>query len=124
MVLAGGANTSLIPGMALSIAGVLQAGTHTVTVTATTQSVIQRLKQYAENQAGTGGVLQKRQDSYTSVTKDIADRIAVMEERIEKEMEVLRKKFAAMEQAQARAQGVLSSLQQMSAQMNANSGQK
>lgn len=123
-VLAGGTNTSLIPGMALSIAGVFQAGTHTVTVTATTQSVIQRLKQYAENQAGTGGVLQKRQDSYTSVTKDIADRIVMMEDRIEREMDVYRKKFAAMEQAQARAQGILSSLQQMSAQMNANSSQK
>jgi flagellar capping protein FliD len=110
--------------MSLSIAGVLQAGTHTVTVTATSQSVIQRLKQYAENQAGTGGVLQKRQDSYNAVTRDIADRIGVMEERIEREMEVYRKKFAAMEQAQARAQGILSSLQQMSAQMNANSSQK
>lgn len=124
MVLAGGTNTSLIPGMTLSIGGVLQAGTHTVTVAATTQSVVQRLKQYAENQAGTGGVLQKRQESYNSVTRDIADRIAVMEERIEREMEVYRKKFAAMEQAQARAQGILSSLQQMSAQMNANSSQK
>ncbi|MCL4241930.1 MAG: flagellar filament capping protein FliD [Dehalococcoidia bacterium] len=124
MVLAGGTNTSLIPGMTLSIGGVLQAGTHTVTVAATSQSVIQRLRQYAENQAGTGGVLQKRQESYNSVTRDIADRIAVMEERIEREMEVYRKKFAAMEQAQARAQGILSSLQQMSAQMNANSSQK
>lgn len=124
MVLAGGTNTSLIPGMTLSIGGVLQAGTHTVTVAATTQSVVQRLKQYAENQAGTGGVLQKRQESYNSVTRDIAERIAMMEERIEREMEVYRKKFAAMEQAQARAQGILSSLQQMSAQMNANSSQK
>lgn len=124
VVLAGGTNASLIPGMTLTIGGALQAGTHTVTVTASTQSVIHRLKQFAENQAGTGGVLKKRQDSYDAVTGDIADRISVMEERIEKEMEVLRKKFAAMEQAQARAQGVLSSLQQMAARMNANASQK
>lgn len=124
VVLAGGTNASLIPGMTLTIGGALQAGTHTVTVTASTQSVIHRLKQFAENQAGTGGVLKKRQDSYDAVTGDIADRISVMEQRIEKEMEVLRKKFAAMEQAQARAQGVLSSLQQMAAQMNANASQK
>lgn len=124
VVLAGGTNASLIPGMTLSIGGVLQAGTHTITVTPSTQSVIHRLKQFAENQAGTGGVLKKRQDSYDAVTSDIAERITVMEERIEKEMEVLRKKFAAMEQAQARAQGILSSLQQMAAQMNANASQK
>lgn len=124
VVLAGGTNASLIPGMTLTIGGALQAGTHTVTVTASTQSVIHRLKQFAENQAGAGGVLKKRQDSYDAVTGDIADRISVMEQRIEKEMEVLRKKFAAMEQAQARAQGVLSSLQQMAAQMNANASQK
>jgi flagellar hook-associated protein 2 len=124
VVVAGGTNASLIPGMTLTIGGVLQAGTHTVTVTASTQSVIQRLKQFAENQAGTGGVLKKRQDSYDAVTRDISERITLMEERIEKEMEVLRKKFAAMEQAQARAQGVISSLQQMAAQMNANASQK
>jgi len=113
IVTAGSTNTSLIPGMSLSIAGVFQAGTHTVSVTATRQSVIQRLQQFAENQSGVGGVLAKRQESYTSVTSDIADRITVMEERIEKEMEVLRKKFAAMEQAQARAQSVISTLQKL-----------
>lgn len=119
-VVAGGTNTTLIPGMTLTIGGTLQTGTHTVTVSASTQSVIQRLKQFAEIQSGAGGVLQKRQDTYDKLTSDIADRIIKMEERIENEMEVLRKKFAAMEQAQARAQGILSSLTQMMNQMNAN----
>lgn len=122
--IAGGTNSTLIPGMTFTIAAVLQAGTHTINVAPTTQSVIQRLQQFAENQSGVGGVLAKRQETYDKVTGDIADRIAIMEERIEKEMEVLRKKFAAMEQAQARAQGVISSLQQMAAQMSANSNSK
>ena len=119
-VVAGGTNTTLIPGMTLTIGGVLQTGTHTINVAASTQSVLQRLKQFAEIQSGAGGVLQKRQDTYDKVTKDIGDRIVKMEERIDNEMEFLRKKFAAMEQAQAQAQGVLSSLTQMMNQMQAN----
>lgn len=110
-VLAGGTNNTLIPGMTLNIAGIFQAGSHTVTVAASKQSVIHRLQQFAEIQSGVGGVLAKRQETYDNVTSDIADRIAVLEDRIDKEMEVLRKKFAAMEQAQARAQSVISSLQ-------------
>ena len=62
-VVAGGSTTILIPGMTLQIGPVLQAGSHTVTVTASSQSVIQRLKQFSEIQAGAGGVLQKRQDA-------------------------------------------------------------
>lgn len=119
-VVAGGTNTTLVPGMTLTIGATLQTGTHTVTVGATTQSVMHRLKQFAEIQAGAGGVLQKRQDTYDTITSDIADRILSLEERIDKEMEFMRKKFAAMEQAQAQAQGILASLTQVMNQMNAN----
>lgn len=114
-VAANGSTTLLIPGMTVNVGALLQAGTSTITVAPSSQSVVQRLKQFAEVQAGAGGVLQKRQDSITAVTTDIADRIDKVQTRITNEMEVLRKKFAAMEQAQAKAQGIISTLQQQAA---------
>ena len=105
---ANGSTNILIPGMSLSIGPLLQLGTHTVTVSPSSQSVVQRLKQFSELQAGAGGVLQKRQDAFNNINTDIAKRIEVVQERIEKEMEVLRKKFAAMERAQANAQSLIS----------------
>lgn len=113
-VTANGSTTLLIPGMTVNV-GALQAGTTTITVAPSSQSVVQRLKQFAEVQAGAGGVLQKRQDAITAVTTDISDRIDKVQERITHEMETLRKKFAAMEQAQARAQSIISTLQQQAA---------
>ena len=122
VVVAGGTNTSLIPGMTLAIAPAFQAGAHTVAVSAAESSVIQRLRQYAQVQTGAGGVLDKRNQTYTRIGEDIADRIATMESRIEHEMELLRKKFASMEQAQARAQGIIAQLQQTATRIS-SSGQ-
>ncbi|MEO8538880.1 MAG: flagellar filament capping protein FliD [bacterium] len=119
-VSANGATTLLIPGMTVNIGALLQAGTHTVTVAPSSQSVIQKLKQFADIQAGAGGVLQKRQESITKVTTDIADRIDKVQTRITNEMEVLRKKFAIMEQAQAKAQGIISGLQAQAAKSSNN----
>jgi len=118
-VTANGGTTLLIPGMTVNV-GALQAGTTTVTVAPSSQSVVQRLRQFTEIQSGAGGVLQKRQDAITAVTTDIADRIDKVQERITNEMEVLRKKFAAMEQAQARAQGIIATLQQQAAKSSNN----
>ena len=111
-VSANGSTTILIPGMTVQVGPVLQAGTHTISVAASSQSVIQRLKQFSEVQAGAGGVLQKRQDAFQKISDDIAKRIDQVTERIEREMEVLRKKFAAMERAQAASQNLIQQLQQ------------
>jgi flagellar capping protein FliD len=122
-VTANGSTTLLIPGMSVDIGPVLQAGTHTISVTASSQSVIQRLKQFSEIQAGAGGVLQKRQDAFNNIDADIQKRIDVVTERIEKEMERMRKKFAAMERAQANAQALISTLQATTAKLTASSDQ-
>ncbi|WP_322795341.1 flagellar filament capping protein FliD [Tepidiforma sp.] len=122
-VVANGTNSNLIPGITLQIGPTLQAGTHTITVGATAESVLQRLKRFAETQAGVGGTLDKRKATFDRVSNDISERIATLEKRIEAEMEQLRRKFAAMEQAQARAQGILSSLQQMARQLGGSNGQ-
>lgn len=58
-------STTLVqhPGMTVNVGALLQAGTSTITVAPSSQSVVQRLKQFAEVQSGVGGVLQKRQQT-------------------------------------------------------------
>jgi flagellar hook-associated protein 2 len=118
-VLAGGSTTSLIPGVTVNV-GAFQMGSHTVSVAASSESVIRLLKDFADMQAGPGGVLQKRQDTYAAVSRDLAARKVALQGHIDAEMETLRKKFAAMEQAQARAQAVQSQLTQLANQLAAN----
>ena len=112
VVQSAGTNSTLIPGMTLSINALLTAGSHTITVSPSSQSVVQRIKDFVDLQAGLGGVLQKRQDTYTAVTKSLAERKLQIQAHIDAEMSTLRKKFARMERAQARAQGIQSSLTQ------------
>ncbi|GAB4333223.1 MAG: hypothetical protein Kow0010_19450 [Dehalococcoidia bacterium] len=116
----GGSTTSLIPGLTVSVGDPLQPGEHVVRVTATSASPLQQVQQFLEAQAGSGGVLSRRQDAYSAISRDISERRLVIEERIERELERLREKFVAMEQAQARAQSILASLQSMTQQLNAN----
>lgn len=104
--------------MTLSINAVLAAGAHTITVSPSSQSVVQRIKEFVDLQAGLGGVLQKRQDTYTAVSKSLDARKLQIQAHIDAEMSTLRKKFARMEQAQARAQGIQSQLTQTMNQMN------
>lgn len=123
-IAANGSNTSLIPGLTLTAGPTLQAGSHTITVGATAESVIQRLKRFAETQAGIGGTLDKRKTTYDKVSSDISERIATLEQRINAEMEQLRRKFTLMEQAQARAQSVMGNIQQLANQIAAIYGSK
>ncbi len=115
-----GTNTTLIPGMTLQVGPLFQAGSQTITVGATSRSPLYALKELADSQAGVGGVIQKRQDTYTAVNEQLATRRTRTLDRIDKEMEVLRKKFAAMEQAQAKYQGIASSLAGMISQLQAS----
>jgi flagellar hook-associated protein 2 len=123
-IAANGSNTTLIPGLTLTAGPTLQAGSHTITVGASAESVIQRLKRFAETQAGIGGTLDKRKTTYDKVSSDISERIATLEQRINAEMEQLRRKFSLMEQAQARAQSLLGNIQQLANQIAAIYGSK
>lgn len=116
----GGSTTSLIPGLTVTVGDPLQPGEHIVRVTATSASPLQQIQQFLEAQAGSGGVLSRRQESYGAISSDISERRLVLEERIDRELERLRQKFVAMEQAQARAQSILASLQSMTQQISAN----
>ncbi|OAI42194.1 hypothetical protein AYO38_11620 [bacterium SCGC AG-212-C10] len=117
-VTAGSTTTSLIPGMTLTIGGTLQAGTHKVTVSATGESSLNRLKALVDSQGGVGGILQKRQDTYSKVISDLNDRMDSAQKRIDVEMAQWRKKFAAMEQANAKYQSIASGLTALQAQIS------
>lgn len=118
----GGTVTALIPGVTIQMGPTYSAGTSVVSVAATSKSPIQAIKELVETQSGAGGVLQKRQDTYTAVTEQLAERKIKVQASIDKEMAQWRKKFIAMEQAQAQYQGVASALAGMINQMQANSG--
>lgn len=117
VVAPGDANTTLVPGLTLTF-GALQAGSQTISVTADSKSVLQQLKDFLEGQVGVNGSLSKRTDEFTAVSKDIDERKAKIQSSIDAEMSLLRNKFIAMEQAQARAQSIMQSLQAAMAQMN------
>ena len=121
-VVAGGTETTLIPGMTLQIAGTLQAGEHTITVSNTAISPMRQIQDFLEAQAGSGDVLANREETYSTVAADIRDRIETLQGRIDAEMERLRDQFILMEQAQARADAALGALQQMTAQLASING--
>jgi flagellar hook-associated protein 2 len=120
IVTASGTNTTLVPGMTLQIGGALTAGTNTITVAPTSSSVMNRLKDFLEGQVGVSGSFTQRAAIYDRRTKDIAARQVQIQAGIDAEMSVLRKKFAAMEQAQARAQSAMSQIQSAMAKTTSN----
>jgi flagellar capping protein FliD len=115
-----GTNSLLIPGMTLSFGPVLTAGTHTVVVTPASEGIGGKIRDLLDVQAGAGGVMQKRQDRYSALTKSLETQKAKIQGHIDAEMANLRRKFAAMERAQARAQQIQGSLNQVVAQLTAN----
>jgi flagellar hook-associated protein 2 len=118
-IAAGGSNSTAIPGITLQFAGILQAGSHTITVTNTAASPLARVRELLAIQTAPGGVLDQRQATYDEVKADYQDRIQSIQQSVDKEIEILRRKFVLMEQAQARANSMLSALQQMQQQLTA-----
>ncbi len=112
VITAGGTNTTLIPGVTLTF-GALQAGANTVTVTQTSASVISKLRDFLNGQVGTNGTLGQRQDSFTKISKDMDARKDQIQKSIDAEMDLMRKKFIAMEQAQSKASSISQALLQM-----------
>jgi flagellar hook-associated protein 2 len=118
-IAAGGTNSTLIPGITLTAGAALSAGTNTIQVSTSSASVVRRLKEFLEGQVGGAGRLAKRQDEFTRVSDDIDRRMERLQDSIDKEMDLMRRKFIAMEQAQARASSIMTALQQANAQLAA-----
>jgi flagellar hook-associated protein 2 len=116
-IAANGTNSTLIPGVTLT-AGALAAGARTIEVTASTTSVIHRIREVMEAQSGIGGILTKRQETYDKRLRDISIQQDKMQAHIDAEMALLREKFRAMEQAQSRAQSLISTLDKLNQSNN------
>lgn len=115
----GGSTTSLIPGMTVTVGNPLQSGEHTILVEAAAASPIRQIVAFLEGQTRTGGSLDARADAYKRVAEDIAARKEQLQERIDREIDRLRQKFIAMDQALARSQRVFEALTQMANQLAA-----
>jgi len=111
-ITAGGTNVALIPGITLTAANPLTAGTDTIDVTVQARGVAVKLNDYLQDQLASTGVFAQRQEAADEQVRDIEDRITRMEDRLkDKEMYLIRK-FAALEKA-------LSDLQSQSARLTA-----
>lgn len=103
-ITAGGTNATLIPGVTLTGAGVLVAGTDTITIGASQQGFAKTLVEYIGVLTKTSGLLKARTDAMQSTVDDISDQIARMEARLAVKEQQLVKKFSQMESTIARLQ--------------------
>ena len=115
-ITAGGTNTTLIPGVTLTGAGVLAAGTDTILIGASQQGFSKSLVEYLGVLTKTGGLLKSRTDEMQSTVDDIADQIAKMQERLTVKEQQLIRKFSQMEQTISRLQSQQQALTKMQTQ--------
>ncbi len=116
-ILAGGANSSLIPGMTLTAKATLVAGTDTIQVTVSTRGVALALNDYLKDVLSDSGVFEIREGASETQLADLRDQMARFEDRLAAREETLNRQFAALESALARlesqSQGLLAQLAQL-----------
>ncbi len=120
----GGTNTTLIPGVTLTAAGVLVDGADTITITATERGVGLVLRDYVNSLTRSGGTFETRDDEFQSRIDSIADQIERLEERAEAREAQLVRQFTALEVTIGRLQSQQEALAGMVAQLNANRPQQ
>ena len=117
---AGGTNTTLIPGVTLTAAGVLVDGSDTITIAATERGVGLALRDYVGSLTRAGGTFETRDDEFQARIDSIADQIERLEERAEAREAQLVRQFTALEVTIGRLQGQQEALAGMVAQLSAN----
>lgn len=116
VITAGGTNTTLIPGVTLTGAGVLAAGTDTIVIGTSQQGFARTLAEYIGVLTKTGGLLKARTEQMQVTVDDIADQIERMQARLAVKEQQLIKKFSQMEATIARLQNQQQALTRMQAQ--------
>jgi flagellar hook-associated protein 2 len=116
-ITAGGTNTTLIPGVTLTGAGVLAAGTDEIVISASSQGFAKTLAEYVDSLTRTGGLLATRDEETTKIITDINAQIDRLEARVTAREEQLVKKFTAMELAISQMQSQQQALTQMQNQL-------
>lgn len=117
-ILAGGTNSTLIPGVTLTAKGVLAAGTDTVTTNFTTVGVGVSIADYLSNLTKSGGIFDVAQESGNSEIADINSSIQRLQDRLDQREANLRMKFNALELALSNLQNQSSSLSAQLAQLS------
>ena len=114
---AGGTNSTLIPGVTLTAAGVLVAGVDTITVTAQREGVAKALNEVIESFTRTGGIMDGREEDFTTRIKDVNEQIERMERRVEARRAQLIRKFTVLETTISQLQSQQSALSGMLGQL-------
>ena len=118
-ITAGGTNSLLIPGMTLTAANPLTAGTDTIVVTRDQAGIAVMLDEFIDAQLKIDGALDAKTSSLDAQIKDMNERMARLEDRLTAEQTRLERRFAAMEQIFARFQQQQSFLTSLSTQLTA-----
>ena len=100
----GGDNTSLIPGVTLRANSTLTVGEDSFTVSVASRGVGVNLQDYLNELLGDNGFFKARTDASTSISKDLADRIADMQARLQQRQDQLTQRFTELETTLARLQ--------------------
>jgi flagellar hook-associated protein 2 len=88
----------------------VQAGTDTITVTTPVRGIAAKFEQYLEPLVRADGLMDRRLDEADRETRRIKDNIDRINERLDRERQLLQEKFARMETAIAQLQAQRSSL--------------
>ena len=121
---AGGTNTTLIPGVTLTGAATLVAGTDTITITANQEGAARALHDLVEAFTRTGGFLDVKNDQMQARLDDINDQIERLEIRVQARQDQLVRQFTAMELTIARLQSQQSALTSIFAQLSQTRAQR
>lgn len=97
-------NTSLIPGVTLRVNGSLAVGEDSFSLNVVARGVGVGLQDYLSGLLGEQGFFKIRADASTTISRDLADRIAAMEARLKDREAALSRRFTALETTLARLQ--------------------
>jgi len=123
-IAASGTNTTLIPGVTLTAAGVLVNGTDTITIAPTERGIGVALHDYVDTLTRTGGTFEIRDEEFDARITIIEEQIERLEKRAEARELMLSRQFSALEQTIGRLQQQQQALTGMVAQLNANRPQQ
>jgi len=123
-ITAGGTNTTLIPGITITAAGVLVNGTNQIPIHASSEGFARSLSSFIDSLTRSGGLLANRNEETSNVISDINAQIDRLEARVTAREQQLLKKFTAMELAISQMQSQQQALTQMQSQMSSINGKK
>lgn len=121
-LVAGTENSTLIPGVKLTVGGSLAVGEDSFSMTVNTRGVGIQLRDAVNGWLSPTGFFKTRETAVQGSSDNLARQIERMELRVAQREAALNKKFAALETSLARLQNQSSSLSSSIARLNAQSG--